>query len=269
MREPYPAIYAASQIRFMIGYLVLLPISIIIMGLNIAMMPRMPVYLYSGLTNPEEDVFWLRCLCFAYNCLTFGTFLISESQGEFFFAIFSSSVSNVLTVLTTPTEIDNLFEIVSPAEVLEAIQDSIYRYERLSLLMKKFNRTFSWTVFIYKAFTLSRTCCYVYVLLKLRDKTDSTSLLAIPYGVLALSARIILNLTSFGRVQILSERFKTAWTKVVLGMDPYSVVRICERKLQGCTNFGVFCGNFYMIYPRTILTFYSVTMTYLIIFLQL
>jgi len=214
---------------------------------------------------------WLKIVCFLINLFQVQTFVICETQGEVFFIAISKSITNVLKLLSYPTKIENLSKVFSQTEIVELIDDSINQYEKLQKLMKKFNKTFSWTVFMYKTITIVRLCCYVYVLLKSTKKSDSevAAFLIFPYAVVVISIKFIMNITAFGRVKCDSNLYLKSLMSVVLKMNPHVIYRSFERKLKSCHPLGFLSGSFYVIYPHTILTFYSVALTYQIIFLQL
>jgi len=266
--------YITQQYKFIFPYFTLItPLSIMMMGVMIAVTPRLPMNIYSifAAVSPEDDIIWLQWICLLINVAVITMFIIIETSRELFFILVSTSVSNALKLLTTPTQVENLSALMNNNEIRILIHDSLDRYEKLSKLVKSFNHTFSWSVFLYKAFTILRVCSYVYLLLRYGNNygTGIIRLLTFPTAVVAISIRFIISMYSFGKVHPESEHFSMSMMNLISQMNPYVAFRGFKRKLKSLPLLGFLCGSFYIILPQTILTFYSVTITYQIVFLQL
>lgn len=262
--------------------------TITLMFFNVTFFPRFPMYIYS-LVPSGQDICWAKVMSGGFSLLMVTLFVLCEGQIEVFFISFAQSISNCLQILTYPAEqwigcecltcnvADNLHDINSGScaktscakgwKVLEKLDKRLSYYHELSILVKSFNRIFCWPISLYKVLTMLRLCCYVYVLLKHADYSFY-GLLIFPYAALSLIIKFGIILMTLGNVPFMSKQFLKYWIRVVVQLEriPFSAL---ERKLARVSKFGFMCGNFYIIRPHTVLTFFSVTLTYVIILLQL
>lgn len=204
---------------------------------------------------------------------------------EFLTLIFASSVTNsIKIILPTP----NLAEFGKEIEAEIALKF----YRRLDQLVQEFCSIFKWPLFIYKATILMLLCLRNHVLLRLFSGASSilsgtnnnfagTKFLCfyIPEII-----KICFLLTQMGNVQAESESFRNKWKNSLWDSDNddnegeyyWKVHQFSNRRAlirnkikELCHPFGFQCGSFYFLQPWTILTFFSVATTYLIVLLQL
>jgi hypothetical protein len=251
---------------------------------NLTTLPRFPMYIYS-LIPENEDNCWLRVISSISGWLTTSLFTLSEGQVEILFPAFARSVNHCLEVimlsegppdsrLCKNCEDDDQKHHFScdcwKLQILDQLEKSLDQYEKLEALISEFNKIFSWPIIMYKSSAIVKMCSYAYIILKHSDSSGMWGYLIFPYALVILSSKVGIILSSFGSVEHQTELYFKSWKRIICELDQHDyLVQKLERRLQGCTKFGITCGNFYTVYPHTILTFYSVTLTYLIIMLQL
>lgn len=236
----------------------------------------------------------------------FSLFLIGESQTELVAIAFTTSMYKCLEVLNQPAT--DFFErlknqslsspqqspILQSNEVVAAMilgvkagtrfkrpkltssrdkmllifYDSVERYESLNDLMEEFNSIFSWPLFTRKSFTMTKVCCYVYLLLRHPLDSAFPGLVVFLYAAIAIFAKFGGILSLMASVRGESQRFLKEWKKVLLVLSPNEISEE-ERRLERCFRLQFKIGNFYTVKSQTLLTFSSVVLTYLIILLQL
>lgn len=301
-----PSFCVKSQRWGMRPFIITIPLSIILMGFNILVSPRYPMYLYS-LVPADVEILWLKFACFIITWMEVYFFALCENQIEILYTAFAKSVSSCLKILYMPAQIwhpynpktapsspclhhvskinlkttnhqhkDEAKPSVTSVDVLNTFEDSVEKFERLNSLVILFNKIFAWPMVVFKTFTMVRLCCYVYVILKHPQAqtafpatvaTQFQLCVVFPYAVFATCFKFGLSLTALGEVYSHSVKFLHCWKKLLMLLNQQPNWR--ERLLKSCSRFGFHCGNLYTIRPQTILTFYSVTLTYLIILLQL
>ena len=166
-------------------------------------------------------------------------------------------------------------------------------YDKLSLLVRSYNSLFAYLLFYLKAMILVMLCALIYVPLRFKIKQNtsiSTLALLIFFGLAySLTRRLVLLLNSMGNVYQKSLSFKASWVNHVfpfprlafpVAETDYAVFEsaasILKRQnqlhkdlLQLCPPIRFKCAAFYDISPNTLLTFFSIMTTYLIVLLQI
>lgn len=237
--------------------------------------PRHPAYIYSLLKKPRESPLLLITSVLFHELgftVLWGTFFLFE-----IIAIgFPNSVAKCLEILTLRNQAELQFE----AKIKE-LTICLQFYDKFHSLVQKFNELFADLLFVVKAMFMILLCILVYIPLRI------SHLLTVPmvaYSIFAfisyvLIRRISLILTSMGKVYEGSKAFKTTWSSGFPRPDPNEKHRISpalarqndrnKERLIFLSRIRFRCGDFYHIQPRTILTFFSITTTYIIVLLQL
>jgi hypothetical protein len=148
---------------------------------------------------------------------------------------------------------------------------SLETYERINVLIRKHNNVFSSLLFICKAAYLLDLVCLLYIpLARIQSK-----FLITPLKLLTIAAmifyRLYVVLTSLASVHIESKVFIESWTRALpdLSRSKLPLTRLNLERLQFMTPISFRSGIFYKVKPSTLLTFLSITTTYLIVLLQI
>jgi len=239
------------------------------------------MYLYS-LIPSDKSVCWFHGVSSIVGLVTVGIFILSEGQVEILFPAFARSVNHCLEIL-----MDHQAEHRRSADkvmnqhnrpisiISQSIKDNLGKvleeYEQLEKLVQDFNAIFAWPIVTYKAVIMLRMCGYSYILLKHPSTSGYLGYLIFPYALIILVSKVGIFLSAAGYVIHNTSMFLRVWKKRVMTLNSNEDLEILmlERRLKGLSPFGIACGNFYFIQRHTLLTFYSITLTYLIIMLQL
>jgi hypothetical protein len=150
------------------------------------------------------------------------------------------------------------------------VEDATDNYRRVEFVVENLNNCFSGNFLAHQTLYLAMMCILIFVFLRSSDSNSIfTSLLFTTYSVF-FTLRICCVLPFMGKLGEDSEIFIYSWLeeipKLLRGGKPYETA---EVKLHACRVLGINCGDYYDIQGSTILTFFSIVTTYLIILLQL
>ena len=150
------------------------------------------------------------------------------------------------------------------------VEEATDNYRRVEFVVENINDCFSGTFLAHQTMYLSMMCILIFVFLRSSD--TNTLITTIFFSTLSIffTLRICCLLPFLGRMGEDSEIFIYSWLeeipKLLRGGKPYETA---EVKLHACRVLGINCGDYYDIQGSTVLTFFSIVTTYLIILLQL
>jgi hypothetical protein len=139
-------------------------------------------------------------------------------------------------------------------------EENAKNYDELNAIVLEYGNLFRYALLIFKCFTLLSIYIVVHAVLTLQEM--STLVL---YSVVTLSQliRLLVVLFSLSFVQFESKKFKESWIRA---FDFLSQSQ--KDRLYFIRPFGFVVGRLYVIVPSTILTFFSVMTTHVIVLLQ-
>lgn len=145
--------------------------------------------------------------------------------------------------------------------------------------MTQYNDIFSGLLFVCKAGILLQLVVGSYVPLKRMYSLPFTSLMIFGAVVIHSSVQVVVVLTEMGGVYKASVEFKNGlvrglgrgdlWGDEDFGVECVSRVYRLRCLVDGCSEFGFRCGGCYVVKSGTILTFFSIVTSYLIVMFQL
>ena len=230
---------------------------------NFAFNPRYAPYVYS-LIDPSIEIPWLKYISFTVQ-------FVSSMQGYFYINQFEmlamgfvSSVVLSIDFLTSSSK-----EIVTEKNQKYAAELILFKYEKLLLLVQQFDSIFSQFLFIYKSTTVIITCCCLYFPFRYFANITASSSSYIFFGQsFSLLFKPSILVFAMGYAHSESITFlQTFKTEILPSLNP-SYSREVKKRLQRCQPIGFNSGP-YIIVSATVLTYLSVTTTYLIFALQL
>jgi len=231
--------------------------------------PRYLTYLYS-MIDPSAEILWFQIISiFEANLFTFLLFA-QFLQWDLMGVIFSNWVQHSLQILSHKSNWDAEYE---PDVFTLCPQTSFRYYSKLNDLVSSFNSIFGNLLVGMKLVSLIAICLLLYV--PFRHPSG------IPEAIVHFSILLLVviklgsSLLSMGSVQKESNSLKGSWIHS-LGN---SYIRNRDRRDQNSLKMAhffhfippiSFCGGyFYDVQPSTILTFFSVATTYIIVVLQI
>lgn len=150
------------------------------------------------------------------------------------------------------------------------VEEATDNYRRVEFVVENINECFSGSFLAHQTLYLAMMCILIFVFLRSSESTSLiTSIFFSTYSIF-FTLRICCLLPFLGKLGEDSEIFIYSWLeeipKLLRGGKPYETA---EVKLHACRILGINCGDYYDIQGSTILTFFSIVTTYLIILLQL
>jgi hypothetical protein len=202
---------------------------------------------------------------------------------EFLTILMAQSVSQCLQLLNYQTI--NVYELHSKSvEVAEAgkhfnaklmnalintnteFERCLMNYNQLKDTVAQYSSLSAWILFAYKGFSLALTCLSVYSAVYFSGTNHYLKRSALIFIFLSCIQLIRLSAITIlmGKVYAKSELFKESWTLAIHELAPLN-----QRKLSLLSPFGFRCGIFYELQPSTVLTYFSILTTYVIVMLQI
>lgn len=221
--------------------------------------PLSPSYISSFIGNPldAEHYYWLYYLSIFIQMTALLPILLIFDHFYIFYLTFSQSICNILQILTSEAFEENNKRFIS------TLQLAICHYQKVEKLVKQFNATFRWLFLVYKVVTLINFCILIFVPLRGYAIFSGVGFTAFFVSFLFFTWNIGTLLPSIGAVFKMSEEFKREWFKKLGNEDNYF------RELKCCYKFGFEVGSFYLVHEGSILIFFSIATSYLIVLLQL
>lgn len=171
--------------------------------------------------------------------------------------------------------ISDLASALYKNEVLD-FKTIVSLYQEMETLVVCYNQIFRSLIFIFKTIAVIQLCIYVYVPIRRTDflpvKVTFGSLLIFLVLTLFFTIQVCLMIVPMGTIRARSQQIKRLLKSKLLKMSPYlkrTEVVDMKRGFSNCYQLGFESGWFYIIDKGTILTFFSIAASYLIILLQL
>jgi hypothetical protein len=215
----------------------------------------------------EQIPLFLRLFSSALHTSEILLMLFSTSLLDFTLIAFSKFVKHGLRAI----QLLSLDREYCPTDTAsESFELHFNQFNKLEGLVNEFNELFATLTFTFKAFAMFNLYLFTFGILnvthdsRIYDTTDG--LLGI--GLLSMVAtfivfRILYMLRSVGSVYGESQVFKDSWSKA-LGY----LTDLQRHQLTMIRPFGIKSGKLYSIKPCTVLTFFSVLTTHIIVILQ-
>jgi len=230
--------------------------------------PRHLAYLYSR-TDPSADVFWFQlisaCEVNLFNLLLWAEF----SQLDLMGVIFPSWVQQSLHSLSPQSNGDGQYE---PNIFSLCPQSSFRYYSKLNDLVSGFNSIFGNLLVGIKLVALIAICLLLYV--PIRHPSGTPIAIAHFTSLLVVVIKVGSSLMPMGAVQKESNSFKDSWiyslgNNLIMNSDWNQNSWKIAPFFHFVSPISFRGGSFYDIQPSTILTFFSVATTYIIVVLQI
>ena len=134
------------------------------------------------------------------------------------------------------------------------------RYEDLNNLMNQFNECFGYLYLLIKIFALFNIYFYVFCVLRYKNYPG---LFVYFYIAVIHAGRVLYLLPFLAAAYTESVQFKNSWSKSLKHLTDLQ-----KNQMASIQPLGVKVGNLYVIIPSTVLTFFSVMTTHIIVLLQ-
>jgi len=229
--------------------------------------PRYLLFLYS-LASQSEEYFWLRVLSTCEINMFFFLLWTQYAQLDLFGVVFPNWVQHTLETISAGSNLFRLNES-QPSALLPVTPFRFY--SKLTHLVSSWNAIFGNLLLGIKVANLISICFLLY------DPIRHPIGLALTLGHFTLTLTILIKLIpllmSMGRVHTESICFKDSWAHE-LGTN-YKIRGDGKQKGLKMMPFhyalpiSFHCGPFYDIQSSTILTFFSISTTYIIVVLQI
>lgn len=169
-------------------------------------------------------------------------------------------------------------KMYSNQQFLSELDKSLRYFEKLSKLMDADNEMFAWIVFSQFGGYLFLGCIIAYTPLQYWTVVPKLSLLMYIFIFVTWIIILCRLFPGMGSVYDKSIVFIESWTAgMAYSQEDLFLTEVTSNKkyfkllkfrLASCVPFGVKCGDFFIIRKSTMLTFFSVISTYLLIMLQ-
>lgn len=277
------------------------------MFLNHLGSPSFPSYISSFIGNPldPEKFGWLLYVSIAVQMWELIPMLLTFDHFYILGLTFSSSISRLVLFITEPFEsseeeielllresggdfgtsdknkmfhVSNFFQSLPPNEnrictkIVTKLQLAVDHYIRIEKLVKEFNCVYGWVLCIYQGSILINFCILIFVPLRFSKLVPWTSLMVFFFAGLFFLFHIITLLSSMGAVLANSCEFQKNWERRLATVaNTMEVSQFFQLKavLNSCGPFGFMTGSFYTINSGSVLVFFSIATSYLIVLLQL
>lgn len=278
-------------------------ISLVLITLNHLHHPQFPGHITSLFLRPGDGFFsnWRNGLItlFSFGVQNFLIlyFYLALYQFLFFTTITAVSFQLCLNALIGKSSPEKLLALLKDGDcgserLLSFVESTVDKYEHIRSLMTEYNGTLSKMLLFFKGMFLVHMTLMSYFPLqkeKLLPRGSTTILVVV---VIHYVVKVTELLSRMGAVYKTSKQFREVWMtnlrKVNFGefrdtgrnqgqiengkgSQRRGIVNIVKMKLilDTCTPFGFDVGGCYVVKPGTILTFFSIITSYLIIMLQL
>lgn len=246
------------------------PILAVITGVH---RPRTEGFIYAVVDN-DIEIPWLKTVSVAAQ--TF--YVFHGSLFRVFYQAFQVYVTRTCTLCadllsSTPSSSEESPVLHRSVEItqngiLEAFERNVDNYRELRRIVQRFNEANAWALFAYKGVTLMFCTLMLYYPSRKSRVNESQEDYFICYAcALGIMSRIFVLLYVMGQFYAASERFGHNWKRFLAGQELLS-----ERHsaiLHCCAPLGFESGDFYVVKPSTVLTFYSVLLSYVIFVFQI
>jgi hypothetical protein len=149
---------------------------------------------------------------------------------------------------------------VNENKVSDMFEENVNSYEELNAIVLEYGNLFCYALLIFKCFTLIEIYIVVYSVLALQELSSAAL-----YSVISLTQaiRLVNVLIALSFVQFESKKFKESWVR-----ELEFLTKPQKDKLRFIRPIGFVIGRLYVIIPSTILTFFSIMTTHVIVLLQ-
>jgi len=259
--------------------------------LNHIHVPNFPSYLssYLGSTLDSEKYYWILYVSYATQVCALFPILLVFNHFHFLCFTFAQSMSIALDLICSPfvsNFIENEFrssQVLSKSKLAVdendlnwTLANCINQFQSLENLTEYFNKTYKWMFFLYKGIIMINLCILIFVPLRFSRLFPTISILVFFISAMFFVFHLTTVLPTMGKVWTGSLKFQKLWVKRLPSLintdsDIESIHEFLKVKgeLEGCLPFGIDCGSFYTVTPVSVLVFFSISTSYLIVLLQL
>ena len=241
-------------------YCVFFVISIFLIIRNQIDHPRSVKYITSVFESEQDISLLFKIL--SYILITFQIIitLFLPCLFEVLVVGFAAFVQHGLAVLADNriSKDDDTTDIFKNNRIFEI---NMNRYEDLNILVNQFNQYFSNLIILYKGFALLHIYFFVFCFIRYRNHPE----LHLFFFIAVLHViRILFLLPYLAAVYKKSLHFKAAWSKALK-----CLTELQQDQIALIQPLGIKPGNLYVVLPSTLLTFFSVMTTHIIVLLQI
>jgi hypothetical protein len=183
--------------------------------------------------------------------------------------VFAEGIKHSLRAISSPNygvESDTMIprdlksDSVNENKASDMFKESVNTYEELNAIVLEYGNLFCYALLIFKCFTLVEIYIVVYSVLAIQELSS-----VVLYSVISLTQaiRLVSVLISLSFVQFESKKFKESWVR-----ELEFLTKPQKDKLRFIRPIGFAIGRLYVIIPSTILTFFSIMTTHVIVLLQ-
>ncbi|CAL8072770.1 unnamed protein product [Orchesella dallaii] len=151
------------------------------------------------------------------------------------------------------------------------VEDTVGKFEHIRGLMNEYNGIFKGLFLFFKGILILQITIMAYIPVKRLYVVPFSSIMIFFALTLHYVAQIVMVLCEAGRVFHASRMFQDNWMRNLQksGLCVTDTGLNLKMLLETCTPFGFDCGGCYVVDTRTVLTFFSIITSYLIVLLQL
>ena len=271
-------------------FFVTISTSIVLVTINHVISPKGLTSIYS-LLLPLGDNLPLQIFSLLLRLFFLGVIWLGTSLYELITFGFAESMTQCLKIISfqSPVQIKeptDLFWIFSKEfehkfqthqksnfmyETTIRYDSCIENYRRVQLLVQQFNALFSNVLFILKAMNLINLCVLLYIPLQEGSHKSAATNVMLFVGSVSIIHKLYLVLNGMTSVYKESIEFRQSWVKALpyLSQAPSTMSLLNRDKLKFLSPIKFQSGIFYDILPNTLLSFFSITTTYIIVLQQI
>ena len=220
--------------------------------------------------------YWLRIGYIILYLFTVSQIWLVAGLFEIFSVLFAQNVKHSLRILSFCSDFESDY-FISDEELFfvkghnnnlkqnsiptaSLFENNLKLFEDLTNLVIKYNDMFRYAILIFQCFTLSTVYTFVYSALNLNDFSGGTLYFSV---ALSQTIRLLIVLLSFSLVYYESGAFKESWIRALDSLNQSQ-----REKLNFVRPIGFVVGRLYVAIPSTVLTFFSVMTSHVIVLLQ-
>ena len=237
---------------------------------NVTGVPRVPVYLYA-LVPDSMEIPWLRTL---HVCLqtSFGLNIAhAAAQMDMFTFSFTNSVRFYMHILSHAVEkgssLDLVYTKLHDGQGRVAIPKCIVEsYKDLDQLVKLFNRIFRWPYALAKTLSIIYISFIIYSGIRKRPESPTYVMAVFFTGFIMTLFHESVLMYTMGRMHAASVNLLHAVKEKICLAPRYE--KVLWRMVDTLRPMSIQCGKMYGVTPTTVLTYFSVLASYVVVVIQ-
>lgn len=253
--------------------LILLVLTEVAMVFNVTGVPRLPAYLYS-LVPTDMEITWLYFLHIVLQATYALNITHARGQTEILMFAFANSVRQYLHIIRASVEMEikprnyyindqnerGITEGKSSEEV------AIESFTELEKVVQKFNSVFRWPHAAHQGISIIFTSFIMYVGIRKRPETPAYVMPVFFCATVMVLYRTCAITYTMGRMNAAADKLFEVLAQRITGRSRWD--RALWRRLLALRPVAIQSGKLYEVKKTTILSYFSVVVSYLVVVLQ-